>query len=77
MKKSMTKRLFVAVFAALVVAGCAHHRHFRVPDPTRPLIALTPSGRLVVNQEPIVIVLNQNEPTPITWMGQPLLHARQ
>jgi hypothetical protein len=67
MKKSMTKRLFVAVFAALVVAGCAHHRHFRVPDPTRPLIALTPSGRLVVNQEPIVIVLNQNEPTPITW----------
>jgi hypothetical protein len=71
MKKSMTIRLFVAVLAALAVGGCAHQRQFRLPDPARPQIALTPTGRLVVNQEPIVIVLNQNEPTPITWRLPP------
>lgn len=68
----MTTRLWFAALWAVGLAGCAHHHeHFRVPDPTRPQIVLTPGGRLVVNQEPIVVYLKDSEPVVITWALPP------
>jgi len=68
----MTSRLLLSAFCAVALAGCAHHHgQFRTPDPTRPTIVLSPLGQLVVDQEPIVILLKKDEPTFITWRLPP------
>jgi hypothetical protein len=61
----------LSAFVVAFLASCAHYDHFRVPDPTRPLLVLTPGGYLVVNQEPIVLADKANEQTVITWRLPP------
>jgi hypothetical protein len=64
---------YAVVAISLALSGCPQTQttDFRLPDPTRPQIVLSPNGYLVVNQEPIVFVLKANEPTVITWRLPP------
>jgi hypothetical protein len=65
------KRLLLASAACvLVLGGCAQFK-FRVPDPTRPQVVLSPAGYLVVNQEPIVVAREPGQEATITWRLSP------
>lgn len=66
------KRLLLASTACvLVLGGCAQFK-FRVPDPTRPQVVLSPAGYLVVNQEPIVVTREPGKDATITWRLSPV-----
>jgi hypothetical protein len=62
----MKRFLLLTAFSVLLLAGCAVK--FKLPDPTLPRVVVSPAGYLVVNQEPIVILLSQAKEDPvITW----------
>jgi|SRR5882672_5281961 len=68
----MTRKILFA-FCAALLAGCAHHGHFRVPDPENPRaqVVVAPNGYLVVNQEPLVVAFKANTPTLVAWRVAP------
>ena len=68
----MTRKILPA-FCAALLAGCAHHGHFRVPDPENPRaqVVVAPNGYLVVSQEPLVVAFKANTPTVVTWRAAP------
>jgi hypothetical protein len=56
----MRTRTFVAALSTLLLAACAHHPHGpgegygRVPDATRPQVAVVAGQHVVVSPEPLV-----------------------
>lgn len=71
----MKKLLLACAACALVLGGCAQFK-FRVPDPTRPQVVLSPTGHLVVNQEPIVVAREPGKDATITWRLPPTGNLR-
>ncbi len=66
----MKKLVMASAACVLVLGGCAQFK-FRMPDPTRPLVIVSPAGYLVVNQEPIVVAREAGKEATITWRLPP------
>jgi len=63
----------VTLVCTAALAGCAH---FCLPNPSQPHVVQSPSGYLVVNQEPVVVNLSEGlkqgkDTIDVTWQLDP------